>query len=228
MKYKIGDKVRILSKTVFGYETMHKMLEKGCIGYIVKNNLKECYYRTPPDADYEVWYDKNRNKNSSGDWYRESDLELAETKEENMKESKFKKGNHNLVIKSLFVQRESTYYGYNPSITENTNFIRRMITEFGYQYGEVVTIDDKFLNYIEQHPCFVKWLLENGFIEEVDAFKPFTVEIRIDSPEKFWDLYERIDINHGGTFDSYMDKGIIKNSSPSWKEVNSYKDLRSQ
>ena len=220
MKFKKGDKVRILNKTVHRCMIMNPKLSKGCIGYIIKTR-EELNSAAQKEADYEVWYNKN---NSFGDWYRESDLELVDEKEEKMKNLKYKKGIRDLYINELKGQELPSFNGTSPNKTEESNFITTMISELSYSFYNKINIDEKFIKYTEQHPCFIKWLLENNFLEEVEVFKPFTVEIKIDSPAKFWDLYERLNVNYETSFDSKMKDGKIKFGSYSWDEVKKYKE----
>lgn len=51
-----------------------------------------------------------------------------------------------------------------------------------------IRMTQKFYDYFTQHSCFVDYLLSNGYIEEVKAFKPFNINLHIKSEEE-WERF---------------------------------------
>jgi len=193
MKFKVGDKVRILRKNTG--------VNIGDIAYIRRVISIDAYY---------CYYLKINNKDDTSYAFIEEDLELV--KEEKVK---YKPGKNLLYVKNLWEQSRILASGrrgaQNPTDAENASFITKMIKEFGYNYGDMIIISEKFIDYFTQHPCFVQFLLANEFIEKVKEFKPFTIELKIDSPEEYWGLWHRLNFG-SNSLENYL-KGHNHNFS---------------
>lgn len=139
---------------------------------------------------------------------------------------KYKAGNKTLVVEPLKGQMTK---GNLPSIAENNSFLTTMIRDFNYSYGDGIPIDSKFIKYVEQHPCFIEWLLINNFIEEkIKPFEPFNITLKIDRVEEYWDLWHRLNIPLDRV-DGYLEQKQLKpsdltNRDELWRTVDRQKE----
>lgn len=218
LKFKVNDKVKIVGKSAgCTLEQASKRTGGGGRQWQFGNTgtIEEVF----PDVDEEVDYI------ICGDYFMEKDLisldeEYIEPKEE---AEMYKKGNRALYVDYLREQSFSSYDGDDPTEQEENKFVTTMI-KMGYSFRNKIRVDKEFINYFTQHDCFVKWLLGNEFIEKVEVFKPFTIEIKIDSPEKYWDLYQRVNVNIGSSFDNEVNKGNISKFGLNYDEVSKHLD----
>lgn len=79
----------------------------------------------------------------------------------------------------------------------------------GYTRNGKIPVDKKLLAYCSTE-CFVDWLIEIGKLKKAKKFQPFTLEIPINSPEEYWEVWHRLNAHHRH-FEIYRNK-LIKNS----------------
>ena len=237
-----GDMVLILNKTrgetlEYTYSDGHKW-KKGDVAYIYKVFLES--YALTPYENHEISTDRRYGYGT----FNHSDIKkISENyrhkvggkyiKLENNylkeKEMKYKAGNKTLVVEPLKGQMTK---GSTPSHAENNSFLTTMIRDFNYSYGDGIPINDKFIEYIEQHKCFIEWLLVNDFIEKViEPFKPFYITLKINSAEEYWTLWHRLNVHltDGTTLEEYLGRkrlfngDNLANRQNLWDTVDNHK-----
>ena len=159
---KVGDKVRILDKTKqskFG-ELNSMVWKKGDVGYIARilqynNELNYCFLS------------KTKGGESKTGTFHLTDLELI--KEETM---------YKRLGKSITME---VIYNSEADDDKKKNFIEYWNTK-GFTFYQDIPVDDEFIKYAQDaSDCFIEWLLDNKYIEEVKTFKSFVIEIPINS-----------------------------------------------
>ncbi len=166
MKFKKGDKVRVLNKTL-GDSLDDTNFKKGDILYVRQfdyYNKKACYCN-----------DGGRNRGL----FKESDLELVER-------IKYKKGKRDLKIIDIIKSSD-------PTREEQNNFTKNM-TNRGYKLHDTIKIDDWFIDYVlDRSECFIDWLTRNQYIE-AEIFKPFYLILKIKSEEELMSIWHRFNL----------------------------------
>ena len=159
---KIGDKVKIFSKSA-GDTNNWFGWKVGDIG-IIRSIIDDKYYINTLE-----------NKERRGA-FRDYDLRLIE-------EFKYK-----------FIKKFMPFnlIANSPaSIVEKDKFNKKMV-EMGYGLYDIIDMNLEFYNYFTQHDCFIKYLLENHFIEEKNTFKSFKITFDVTNKEEFKVLYDAI------------------------------------
>ena len=159
---KIGDKVKIFSKSA-GDTNNWFGWKVGDIG-IIRSIIDDKYYINTLE-----------NKERRGA-FRDYDLRLIE-------EFKYK-----------FIKKFMPFnlISNSPaSIGEKDKFNKKMV-EMGYGLYDIIDMNLEFYNYFTQHDCFIKYLLENHFIEEKNTFKSFKITFDVTNKEEFKVLYDAI------------------------------------
>jgi len=220
-KFKVGDKVEVLGKK-YGQSLLStgtKVGEICTIQRVFKSTLS-CSDLRRAVIESPAYHLKNKIQ---GHFFN-GDLKLVEEKE-----MKYKAGNKTLVVEPLKGQMTK---GSTPSHAENNSFLTTMIRDFNYSYGDGIPINDKFIEYIEQHKYFIEWLLVNDFIEKViEPFKPFYITLKINSAEEYWTLWHRLNVHltDGTTLEEYLGRkrlfngDNLANRQNLWDTVDNHK-----
>ncbi len=165
MKFKKGDKVRVLNKTLDN-PLDSTNFKKGDILYVRQFSYcnKKAYYCTNGE-NYGL--------------FKESDLELVER-------IKYKKGKRDLRVIDIIKSSD-------PTREEQNNFTKNM-TNRGYKLHDTIKIDDWFVDYVlDRSECFIDWLTRNQYIE-AEIFEPFNLILKIKSKEELMSIWHRFNL----------------------------------
>jgi len=128
-------------------------------------------------------------------------------------------------IRKKYITMEDIYN--SASKAESKKFVD-LWSSYGYRFFDKIPVNTIMIKYAMEKPCFVKWLLSNYLVEKVEEFTPFTIEIPINSPEEYWEVWHRMNAD-AAYFDKYMsyitrdDTNINftnKNSTKLWRYVD--------
>ena len=106
------------------------------------------------------------------------------------------------------------------SMEEAEAFIYYWHTQ-GYRFYDSIPVDEKMLKYAQDKPCFMDWLLLQNHIQVIEPFQPLTIEIPVNSPEEYWEVWHRMNAGYQ-CFDSYR-KEITENKHVNFGTNNSLK-----
>lgn len=152
-EFKVGDKVRVLGKTRMG-----GLSERGCsIGDI--GEIESLPTKGTKDGIGA------RIGGTFGS-FNPQDLELTDDDKMNEKNElkiKYKATGKELNLEDIIKASDHD---------ESENFIRHYLawssTQCVQQRNVTITINDKFMDHAMKHDCFIKWLVENGYVEEIE------------------------------------------------------------
>ena len=104
-----------------------------------------------------------------------------------------------------------------------------------FSFHEPIPVNESLLVYCSKG-CFVDWLIDIGKLKLKKIFFPFTIEIPINSPEEYWEVWHRMNAgtswlegykNHLKNHPAGEKKGLEfknENSHKLWKYVDNYKE----
>lgn len=96
------------------------------------------------------------------------------------------------------------------SAVEINNFVHYW-THQGYRFFDHISVDKDMLTYAKDKKCLIEWLVENKYITKIEPFKPFTIEIPVNSDKEYWEVWHRMNIN-SKYFETYRDKIKLRGS----------------
>lgn len=179
-KFKIGDKVEILSKST-GHSIQYSKNKKGDI--VIIDKIRE---RDFLNGEYEY------SPNCGFDYYLEKDLRIVE--EEMKMKYKFKKDLYVIDILN----------SSSPTIDEKRRFYN-WVLEKNLDITKPIEMTNEFIEKFESSACFKDWLYEKEYLEEPKKeFESFTIPIEITSDRMYWVLWHRI-ISPGHYLKKYVE-----------------------
>lgn len=81
-----------------------------------------------------------------------------------------------------------------PTQQEKNIFAQKMVLK-GLDLYIPIKMTQEFHDYFTQHPCFVDYLIRNGYIREAKAFEPFSITFRFETEDQFMALWHRLNVN---------------------------------
>ena len=110
------------------------------------------------------------------------------------------------------------------------NRFHKYYSKCGFMRNEPIPVDKKMIAYCSDK-CFINWLIKIGKLKRAEIFQPFTIEIPINSPEEYWEVWHRM--NAGAkSLDGYRRQAVDtimidfdnSNSHKLWREVEKYRE----
>jgi hypothetical protein len=89
----------------------------------------------------------------------------------------------------------------SPSSLEET---QKFLTHWhlqNYQLTDLIPVEDVIL--YSKKECLINWLIKIGKLKKVEVFQPFTIEIPVNSPEEYWEVWHRMNMRSLHDMDSY-------------------------
>ncbi len=159
-EFKKGDKVRVLGKTTDkGYwDSLGKAGLK--IGFETTIRRADNGYKCTQCGESLTYY---LNIERSGAMFHPQDLELIKEDDKIMNENKpkYKEGDGRLTLQMIVDSARSS---------ESENFIRHYLkwssSACVKNANLAIEINDRFIEYAQQHDCFIKYLLKNGQLKK--------------------------------------------------------------